>query len=237
LCSSKEEVLHALRNKSPFTLAPALTELKLDLEEGDEPVGDEGAKAISDSLQLNSTLTELSLSEGGIGVAGGKALSRLLKENTTLTTLNLNSNSLGIEGGLAIACSLKTNRSLTDLSLVDTNIGGEGAKALSDSLKSNASLTNLNLDESLVRGWLKQYIKMQLTENRNPGRSKNKIIRIAKEAGSNWPKGHALLPRSIRDSVETILACFKYSDVEVLPKLTFIFIVRFVIFEKMRPRK
>ena len=66
----------------------------------DNTIGDEGAKAISESLKINTLLTILDLHcdeniwnekwlGNGIGKEGARAISYLLKNNTSLTMLDL----------------------------------------------------------------------------------------------------------------------------------------------------
>ena len=71
----------------------------------DNMIGAEGAKAMSEMVKVNKTLTSLTLNseeektvkekkedwmtDNGIGAEGAKALSEMLKVNSTLTSLNL----------------------------------------------------------------------------------------------------------------------------------------------------
>ena len=106
---------------------------------------DEGAGAISKTLETNATLTTLNLSWNKIGDEGAGAISKTLKANITLTTLNLSFNSIGNAGVEVISEALKTNSTLTELGLMDSGIGNEGVRLLSEALKANSALTKLDL--------------------------------------------------------------------------------------------
>jgi len=60
--------------------------------EGNEEIGDEGAKALAESLKVNATVKELDLDFCGIGDDGAAALAEALRSNTTLTHLDLEVN-------------------------------------------------------------------------------------------------------------------------------------------------
>jgi len=57
-----------------------------------EEIGDEGAKALAETLKVNKTVKQLSLQVCGIGDAGAAALAEALRSNTSLTTLDLSPN-------------------------------------------------------------------------------------------------------------------------------------------------
>ena len=48
-----------------------------------------GAKAIGEALKVNTSLTEIYLTDNNIGDEGGKAIGEALKVNTSLTKINL----------------------------------------------------------------------------------------------------------------------------------------------------
>ena len=111
--------------------------LKL-LRLGWNKIGHEGATALAESLQANSTLetldvrqnwlsdegcygfgevhfgslTHLDLRDNHIGTAGCHALAKGFKRNSTLTSLNLHSNVMGQEGLWALGDALVTRRRL-----------------------------------------------------------------------------------------------------------------------------
>lgn len=70
-------------------------------------ISDEGAKAIADFLESNTTITICDLSDNDIGDEGAKALARMLGKNTTLKDLDLFHNAIGDDGGKALAEALK----------------------------------------------------------------------------------------------------------------------------------
>eukprot|EP00588_Corethron_pennatum_P017036 CAMPEP_0194305408 /NCGR_PEP_ID=MMETSP0171-20130528/2858_1 /TAXON_ID=218684 /ORGANISM="Corethron pennatum, Strain L29A3" /LENGTH=155 /DNA_ID=CAMNT_0039056931 /DNA_START=72 /DNA_END=536 /DNA_ORIENTATION=- len=62
------------------------TKTRLDL--GSKNIGDDGGKALAETLKVNKSLTSLHLSFNKIGDEGGKALAEALKENKSLTSLD-----------------------------------------------------------------------------------------------------------------------------------------------------
>ena len=104
-----------------------------------------GAKALAEALKKNNSLTYLGLFNNVIGDEGAKALAEALKTNTSLTILDINRNEIGDEGGSALAEALKTNTSLKKLDISDNEIGDVGGSALAEALKGNKSLEELNL--------------------------------------------------------------------------------------------
>ena len=108
-------------------------------------IGDEGAKALTNALQTNTSLTRLDLGGNDIGAEGVTALANALQINTSLAMLYLGNNKIGDEGATALANALQTNTSLAILYLTGNDIGIEGAKALANALKTNVSLTRLDL--------------------------------------------------------------------------------------------
>lgn len=105
-------------------------------------IGDEGARALAETLKTNSALTKLSIPSNSIGDVGAKALAEALKSNSALTTLDLEGNLIGDEGAMALAEVLKSNGVLTALDLEGNLIGDEGAMALAAALKSNGVRSN-----------------------------------------------------------------------------------------------
>ena len=105
-------------------------------------IGDEGAKAIADSLKSGmAVLTTLELTGNSIRDEGAKAIAEALKVTAVLTTLDLSRNSVGVEGAKAIADSLKSGMAvLTTLNLAGNSIRDEGAIAIAEALKVTAVL-------------------------------------------------------------------------------------------------
>ncbi|KJE97562.1 hypothetical protein CAOG_007399 [Capsaspora owczarzaki ATCC 30864] len=115
------------------------------LELSDNQIGHAGTKAIAEALKVNTTLTRLSLSGNQIGYAGAQAMAL-----TTLTVLSLGANQLGDSGALAIAEALKANKTLTALDLQLNQIGTSGAQAIAEALKVNTTVTYLGLDGNQI---------------------------------------------------------------------------------------
>jgi hypothetical protein len=134
---------------SDLQFIPVLTGLDLRFNR----IGDEGVKAISESLKVNAVLTRLDLRDNDIGDDGAKSIAEALKSGmSALTSLGLVSNNIGDDGAKAIAEALKLGMSvLTTLYLNDNNIGDDGAKSIAEALKSGMSvLTTLWLSSNEI---------------------------------------------------------------------------------------
>ncbi len=116
-----------------------------DLDVSDIHIKVRGADILSKALAVNSTLTDLNLSRNEIADTGAGFLSKALRVNTTLTRLDLSLNTIGEPGAGSLSNALTVNSSLTRLNLSWNNIGASGAGSLSNALAVNSSLTRLNL--------------------------------------------------------------------------------------------
>ena len=100
---------------------------------GENSIGDQGAIALSQSLQNNTTLEELALNSNGICVEGVKALASALGTSTVLASLDISSNSIGSpdESGIqAIAVALAGSSVMTACTLIKNDLDIESAKML-----------------------------------------------------------------------------------------------------------
>lgn len=114
-----------------------LTSLRIS---GKESIGDEGARALAESLKQNRTINALEVSYSSITLKGAQALSEMLRENNTLVSFRLAGNSIGAEGMRYLADAIKANKTLTTFGFWDEDIGEEGALALADMLQDNSTL-------------------------------------------------------------------------------------------------
>ncbi|MDA9573948.1 hypothetical protein N9R48_03395, partial [Rickettsiales bacterium] len=113
-------------------------------------IGDEGTEALALALKEKSTVTSINLSGNNIGAEGAKALAQVLEKNSTVTSINLSGNNIGAEGAKALAQVLEENSTVTSIDLSFNNIGPEGAKALADALQVNKTLIELNLQRNQI---------------------------------------------------------------------------------------
>ena len=142
----KEAIDDIVHNKveEPYLQSNSIsTRATLDLSHN--KISDEGAKALSEALKVNTALQWLGLDYNNISDEGAKALAEVLKVNTALQRLDLNSNKISDEGAKALAEALKVNSALHRLDLRLNNISDEGAKALAEALKVNTALQKLGL--------------------------------------------------------------------------------------------
>jgi serine/threonine protein kinase len=111
-----------------------------------------GTRALSNALQVNTSLRTLSLGANNLGAEGGKILAEALKVNTGIVALNIGGCILGPEGAEAIADAVKVNKTLEDLDIAHNNIGVKGAEAMAGAIRENRTLKKLNLQDNNM-GW------------------------------------------------------------------------------------
>jgi hypothetical protein len=118
-------------------------------------ISDEGAAALADALQANTSVTSVDLGGNRIGNAGATALAESLQVNTSVTMIWLSSNQINDVGATAIADALQVNTSVTTIFLNNNQISDEGATALANALTVNTSVTTIGLggngvDKSII---------------------------------------------------------------------------------------
>ena len=86
----------------------------------DNGIYDEGAIALAEALQFNSSLKVLDISANEIYQRGGGALCQTFRKKFTLESLNLEYNFIGQECIIALADILKKNSTLFELKLNNT---------------------------------------------------------------------------------------------------------------------
>ena len=119
-------------------------------------IGDSGIKALMEALNVNNSLTTLTLTAfnnpiayaiHGISRKGVRALAGMLRVNDTLTTLDIHGHGheFGDEGANLFAEALKRNATLTTLNIGQNKISSQGVRLLAKVLKTNRTLTTLVL--------------------------------------------------------------------------------------------
>jgi Ran GTPase-activating protein (RanGAP) involved in mRNA processing and transport len=88
----------------------------------DTSMGDQGASAIADALETNTSLRSLSLTSCGITAVGATSLGRALIENETLSRLSLAHNRIGVDGLIALASGIRESMTLTSLNAMSNHI-------------------------------------------------------------------------------------------------------------------
>lgn len=150
---SAEALTKFLRSKSC-----SLTILRLATAD----VDDDEAAIFMESVEVNSSITELDMSHnklGGVGeksintlqLSGGAAIAKALTHNETLKHLDLSWNKLGISSAHHLGNSLFINRQLMTLNLAYNCIKDDGAEAIGSALISNASITHLDISSNSIR--------------------------------------------------------------------------------------
>eukprot|EP00949_MAST-11_sp_MAST-11-sp1_P005148 g5148.t1 len=134
-------------------------------------IRDHGARMLSRTLALNSSLRWLDLSENSIGDNGAVALGKALRRNKSLQELKIKGFEwgtgikIGSAGATALAKSLQMNKTLRRLDLSDNRIEDMGATAFAESLQVNRSLQVLRLSGNLVGSEGAKKLKLSLAEN------------------------------------------------------------------------
>lgn len=108
----------------------------------------DGCKYISQMLKSNKTIIELYLKGSNLMHGGGEVLCEGLKVNSTLTLLDLCRNSLGPKDGVALGDMLKHNHTLKTLCLDLNGLGQDGLLGLADGVQVNRSLRKLSVSHS-----------------------------------------------------------------------------------------
>ena len=113
---------------------------------GTNPLGDEGAKLLSEGLLNATSLQILNIRNSRITCEGAKALANALKQNKSLQVLDSGLNNIGDDGALAFADVLVHNNStLVGLRVPWNNIGSSGVTALKDMVKTKATPFKLTI--------------------------------------------------------------------------------------------
>ena len=130
------ELVHALSHPNC-----SLKTLDLSLN----PIGDEGAAALAQSIAKNKTITSLWLSQCDITATGGAELASSVTVNSTIERLSISGNSLG-EAVPTLAELLRQSRKLKTLNLYgDKSLSQTNVKFLLDSLADNQTMEKLVL--------------------------------------------------------------------------------------------
>ena len=114
------------------------------------PLRDEGLKAIAQGLLENDTLRVITLQNVSISEGCIPHLSQCLQNKKFLTKLLLDGNIIGVEGARALSRGIKDNETLTNLHLSDCLIMEDGAKELSLSLENKRNLLVLDLTNNKI---------------------------------------------------------------------------------------
>ena len=115
------------------------------LELAGNPIGDEGAAALAQSITKNRTITKLNLFECGITATGGAELASSLMVNSTIEELVVGGNSLG-DAVSILAQLVRQSQVLKRLNLYyDKSLSQSNVNTILDNLTSNQTLEELVL--------------------------------------------------------------------------------------------
>ena len=118
-----------------------------------------------DYLMVNSTVTELNLSNNEIDEVGAKRLARVLQINRTLQKLCISDNSPFDEGSKIIAEAIQVNKTLQELNISKNWISKEGVMRIVEACTKNRTLhklvcTHNNLSKSGLAA-INEYIRKE----------------------------------------------------------------------------
>lgn len=88
----------------------------------DTSMGDDGATAIANALETNTSLRSLSVTGSHITATGASALGRAMVENETLSRLSLAHNRISVVGLIALAQGIRESMTLTSLNVMSNAI-------------------------------------------------------------------------------------------------------------------
>lgn len=103
-------------------------------------IGVNGCIYLSDALALNTSITDVSISNCGIGATEAIILSKMIATHTSICCLELNFIDIGDDGIVALATSLKTNKIMRKFVLTNKTITYVGYTALFNMLAVNTTL-------------------------------------------------------------------------------------------------
>lgn len=104
---------------------------------GENYLGDEGCKTLSEYLKANPAIEILTVCSNRIGIEGCKILADALQENKSLHTLTLDENLIDFEGIKALVVGLKDNKALKKLSLASNKFKKEEHTEIAEYFKTN----------------------------------------------------------------------------------------------------
>ena len=107
--------------------------------------GHQYVKSLADMLRVNKTLTRVLITNNFISEYGVQQLIDALQVNTTLLGLTFCGNTWDNNGARVLAGYLKRNKTLSALHLNYSDIGNAGATALAEVLWTNTTLDSLDL--------------------------------------------------------------------------------------------
>jgi len=113
-------------------------------------IGDLGVELLAGAVgEKTANVKTLRLEKNNFSLLGAKALSNMLRHNITLTSLYLGQNLISDEGFSELCDALvQSNASLAVLDLSNNNIGNTSLSNLRYLLKNNTTLTTLNLENN-----------------------------------------------------------------------------------------
>ncbi|XP_065903598.1 NLR family CARD domain-containing protein 3-like [Dysidea avara] len=114
------------------------------LDVGGNPIGDDGMLLLSSTLQYNTILTELMVSDCGLSVKGAIYISEMFKK-CSLQVLSVYNNNIGDDGITAIAGALSSNSLISELNVGQCDITFNGADSLAAGLLVNNSIRKLHV--------------------------------------------------------------------------------------------
>ena len=120
------------------------------LEISDNPIGDDGISAISDSLHINKSLIQLVAFNCEFHSKGAKSVAKMLQANKTLKYLDISENQIGDDGTAAVALSIQANTTLILLNISSCGFCNQGAKTISEMLRVNKTLKILDISKNYI---------------------------------------------------------------------------------------
>lgn len=155
-------------------------------------------KEIANSLDNNTSLKDLNLSECLLKKEALLVLSKLFAKNKGIVTLNLSSNNIEDSSISKLSFSLSRNIILKYLNLSRNKISNQGAVKIAAMLKVNQSLIEVNLQENMIKD-------LGAEELEEATRVNNTILRLNLELNSFASKHAEMITKHLKNNSETRL--------------------------------
>ncbi|KAK3585202.1 hypothetical protein CHS0354_027490 [Potamilus streckersoni] len=128
-------------------------------------IGANGVRAMSEPLEMNTSIERIDFEGNFILGDGAKVLSRVLKDNVYVSKLILSENKIGNKGAKAICDLLVENKHIVYLDLAGNEIEDSSGQAFYDMLSKNSTLKVLLLRHNCLEDESARWFREALVEN------------------------------------------------------------------------
>ncbi|XP_075425135.1 leucine-rich repeat-containing protein 74B isoform X2 [Ascaphus truei] len=112
-------------------------------------LGSQAVKALAISLETNTSIVNLNLSDNWLEGDGAAAIAETLKENCYISEIHLSDNKLGLKGARVLSLMLVENTALRKLNLSGNEFNDQAAQYFSDALTNNQKVESMDLSRNM----------------------------------------------------------------------------------------